>query len=119
MIRAASSWYGKPANWYAKETDLERMIHQINNGMVPPRPSIEVREIAQWLYRKQVKRLESGEQQGRFSMMQAARGIRSGDARRKGKADRDRAIEVSGETNAVLAAQNGLSVRQIRRIRKA
>ena len=52
-------------------------------------------------------------------MMQAARGIRSGDARRKGKADRDRAIEVSGETNAVLAAQNGLSVRQIRRIRKA
>ena len=84
------------------------MIHQINEGMEDPRPSIEVREIAQWMYRNQVKRLASGEQQGRFSMMQAARGIRSGASRRKLTAEfRDRAI--------VQAVNEGRSLRGVGR----
>ena len=36
------------------------MIHELNKSMADPRPSIEVREIARWLYRKQSKRLASG-----------------------------------------------------------
>ena len=84
LIKAAAKWYGKPANWFAKLADLERMIQQINENMQNPRPSVEVRAIAQWMHRKQVKRLASGEQQGRFSMMQAARAIKGGTARRKG-----------------------------------
>ena len=84
LIRAAGKWYARPANWYAAAAELERMIHQINEGMEDPRPSIEVREIAQWLHRKQAGKLATGEHQGRFSMMQAARGIKGGAARRKG-----------------------------------
>ena len=44
LIKAAAKWYGKPSNWYAKQGELERMIHQINEGMENPRPSVEVRE---------------------------------------------------------------------------
>ena len=102
LIKAAGQWYGKPANWYAKETDLERMIHQINEGMQNPRPLVEIREIATWLHRKQVKRLASGEQQGRFSMMQAARAIKGGEARRKGTPleDEQRPWEFMGVSRA-------------------
>ena len=84
LIRAAGKWYGRPSNWYAAAAELERMIHQINEGMEDPRPSIEVREIAQWLHRKQAGKLATGEQQGRFTMMQAARAIRPRPGRRKG-----------------------------------
>ena len=42
LIKAAASWYGKPTNWYAKQGELERMIHHINEGMENPRPSVEV-----------------------------------------------------------------------------
>ena len=84
LIKAAASWYGKPANWYAKQGELERMIHHINEGMENPRPSVEVREIATWMHRKQTDRLARGEQQGKLSMIQTARGIKSGASRRKG-----------------------------------
>ena len=59
------------------------MIHHINEGMENPRPSVEVREIATWMHRKQSDRLARGVQQGKFSMMQTARGIKSGASRRK------------------------------------
>ena len=102
LIKAAAKWYGKPANWFAKLADLERMIQQINENMQNPRPSVEVREIATWMHRKQVKRLASGEQQGRFSMMQATRGIKSGASRRKGTAleDDQRPWEFMGVSRA-------------------
>ena len=117
LIKAAAKWYGEPAKWFAKLADLERMIHQINEGMQNPRPSVEVREIATWMHRKQTDRLARGEQQGRFSMMQAARAIKGGTARRKGTEDRDKAIAASSETNAALAARYNLSERQVSRIR--
>ena len=52
------------------------------------------------------------------SEKQRQRQAKWAESRRTANADRDRAIAVSGETNAVLAAQNGLSFRQIQRIRK-
>ena len=84
LIRATGKWYGRPTNWIAAAAELERKIHELNETMKDPRPSIEVREIARWLYRKQSKRLESGQQQRVFSMMQAARAIRPRPGRRKG-----------------------------------
>ena len=113
LIKAAASWYGKPANWYAKQGELERMIHHINEGMENPRPSVEVGEIAQWLHRKQNDRLARGEQQGKWSMVQTARGIRSGASRRKGTEDRDKAIiqAVSeGRTMRDVGMEYGLSL---------
>ena len=107
LIKASASWYGKPANWYAKQGELERMIHHINEGMENPRPSVEVRELATWMHRKQTDRLAKGEQQGNFSMMQTARGIRSGSSRRTRTEDRDRAI--------VQAIESGRSLRGVGR----
>ena len=105
LIKAAASWYGKPANWYAKQGELERMIHHINEGMENPRPSVEVREIATWMHRKQTDRLARGEQQGKLSMIQTARGIKSGASRRKGNEDRDREI--------AQAVEGGRSLRDV------
>lgn len=102
LIKAAASWYGKPANWYAKQGELERMIHHINEGMENPRPSVEVREIATWMHRKQTDRLARGEQQGKLSMIQTARGIKSGASRRKLTHDRDKAIVQSIESGRSL-----------------
>ena len=59
------------------------------------------------MHRKQAARLASGEQQGRLSMMQTGRGIKSGASRRKGTEDRDKAI--------VQAIESGRSLRDVAR----
>ena len=107
LIKAAAKWYGKPANWYAELGELETKIHQLNESLEHPRPWIKVREIARWMHRKQAARLASGEQQGRLSMMQTGRGIKSGASRRKGTEDRDKAI--------VQAIESGRSLRDVAR----
>ena len=92
------------------------MIHELNKSMADPRPSIEVREIARWLYRKQSKRLASGEQQGVFSMMQAARGVASGVSRRMQTEARDRAIIQGvneGRSLRVVGREFGLSLKAV------
>ena len=84
----------------------------------PPMDQSEVAAIARSVHRKRREWIAKGsyytpEQK---TLWGRERGIRSGAARRKRNADRDRAIVGSGETNAVMAAQYGISVRQVRRI---
>ena len=72
-----------------------------------PRPLVEVPEIAKWLYRKQIRRLALGEQQGRFSMIQAKRQAKWAESMRERNAKRDRVI--------VRAIRSGRSLRDVGR----
>ena len=112
LIKAAAKWYGMPSHWYATREELERELHRINEVMGHPRPSVEVQEITSWMHRKQTDRLARGEQQGKLSMIQTARAVRSGASRRELTHDRDKAIiqAVSeGRTLRDVGLEYGLS----------
>ena len=71
------------------------------------------------MHRKQTDRLARGEQQGKLSMIQTARGIKSGASRRKLTHDRDKAIIQSVDSGRPLrdvGMEHGLSRRTIYRI---
>ena len=109
LLRALGSWYGKPSNWWADEDDLRAHAVGLNNLMPLPLPLIEVTSLVRSLFRRQRRRLESGEQQETFSRIQAARGRCKRGYRKADKAA-VAALAAAGHTAKHIAQELGIHV---------
>jgi len=84
----------------------------LNAEFVLPLGERELGGIVKSIRRIQSKNLQSGQTQRTFSFLQAARGRKSGRARRTKNADRDAAIQVAyaeGLTQQAIAERHGLT----------
>ena len=109
LFRAGMKWSGEPRNW-GNWAGLASSLWVKNQGFIAPLGERELGGIVKSVVRYQRRNLESGKQQQTFSFIQAARGKKSGQARRDRTAERDRAI--------VVAVQNGESFRMVARAHK-
>ena len=95
LFNAALRWFGRPSNWDAS-TDLgdvhewigTRNVEWFNAPEQPPLDDNEVLWIAKSVCKISRKNLASGQTQQNFSFIQAAKGKRSGEVRRKGSIER-------------------------------
>ena len=109
-------WAGKPENIV---NDCLAAAHVVNQSFDVPLPDAEVAATARsvngyrvgWIIREVLHG-------GSASIVGRERQAMGVAKRRERTRDRDRDIRASSEVNAVLAAQYGLSVRQVQRIRK-
>ena len=126
LFNAALRWFGRPSNWDAS-TDLgdvhewigTRNVEWFNTPEQPPLDDNEVLWIAKSVCKISRKNLASGQTQQNFSFIQAAKGKRSGEARRKRTAERDAEIVgrvFAGESMRSMAREFGLWERAVRRI---
>ena len=106
LFRAGMKWTGRPAHWGDWE-GMAAELAKINAGFVLPLGERELGGIVASVQRYQERQLRSGQTQRTFSFIQAARGKRSGAARRERTAERDAAI--------VRAIQGGQSMRAVAR----
>ena len=83
LFRAGMKWTGQPAHW-GDWTGLETHLEAINNVFDLPLGQRELGGIVKSVVKYQEWNLASGQTQRTFSFIQAARGKRSGAARRKG-----------------------------------
>ena len=103
LFNAALRWFGRPSNWDAS-TDLgdvhewigTRNVEWYNTPEQPPLDDNEVVWIAKSVCRISRKNLASGQTQQQFAFIQAARGERSGDVRRKGSIEEAAPWEAEG-----------------------
>lgn len=84
-------WAGKPRNW-GKWVALGTHPWAMNASFIEPLNARELAGIVKSIVRYQRRNLESGQQQEMFSRIQAARGKKSGAARRYKTVERDEAI---------------------------
>ena len=84
-------WTGRPRHW-GDWPGLATYLAGMNTEFVLPLGERELGGIVKSIQRIQSKNLQSGQTQRTFSFLQAARGKKSGQARRKRTADRDAAI---------------------------
>ena len=112
LFNAALRWFGRPSNWDAS-TDLGDVhewigtcnVEWFNAPEQPPLDDNEVLWIAKSVCRISRKNLASGQTQQNFSFIQAAKGRRSGEGRRRRTTERDAAI--------VRAVQAGVSIHRV------
>ena len=117
LFRALMRWSGKPENIV---NDCLAAAHVVNQSFDVPLPDAEVAATARSVNGYRVGWIIKGkyfteDQRRLWGRERQARGVAK---RRERTLDRDRDIRASSEVNAVLAAQYGLSVRQVQRIRK-
>ena len=117
LFVALMKWAGSPANIGREVVAVARAT---NDGLDVPLGDSEVAGLA-----KSVERYRrSWIAKGRFyteaerEAWGCALGLRSGLARRKGTAARNKSIREDPRINAELASEHGLTMRQIQRIRK-
>ena len=106
LFRAGMKWSGEPRNWGNWE-GLGLTLRVMNQGFIAPLGERELGGIVKSVVRYQRRNLESGKQQQTFSSIQAARGKKSGQARRTKTAERDAGI--------IQAAQRGESIHGVAR----
>ena len=104
IFRSLRSWIGRPANWNAALEEVLARAHALNAAFAVELGSGEVRVIARSVHRIHTRKLDSGEQQATFSLIQSRRGARnaaarqqekgrrSGESRRRETQDRDQRI---------------------------
>ena len=103
LFNAALRWFGRPSNWDAS-TDLgdvqawigTRNAEWFNTPAQPPLDDNEVLWIAKSVCKISRKNLASGQTQQNFSFIQAAKGKRSGEVRRKGSIEEAEPWEAEG-----------------------
>jgi hypothetical protein len=76
-------WCGYPSNWGNVE-GVKAVIEAANTALDLPLYAGEVHDIVKSVIKISRKNLESGQTQENFSSIQAARGRKSGEARRRG-----------------------------------
>ena len=111
LFRAGMKWSGEPRNW-GNWAGLGLTLRVKNQGFIEPLGERELGGIVKSVVRYQRRNLESGKQQQDFLFIQAARGKKSGQARRTRTADRDAAIVAAyaqGQTQAALAERHGIT----------
>ena len=99
-------WTGQPSQW-GNWTGMATYLATLNADFAAPLGERELGGIVKSIRRIQSKNLQSGQTQRTFSFLQAARGRKSGQARRTKTADRDAAI--------VAAVRAGESMRSVER----
>ena len=107
LFRAGMKWTGRPGHW-GDWAGMATYLAAMNAEFVLPLGERELGGIVKSIRRIQTKNLQSGQTQRTFSFLQAARGKKSGQARRTKTADRDAAI--------VAAVQAGKSMRAMGRV---
>lgn len=118
LFRAGMKWTGGPSHW-GDWAGLATYLAAMNAEFVLPLGARELGGIVKSIRRIQTKNLQSGQTQRTFSFLQAARGKKSGQARRKRTADRDAAIVAAvqaGEAKKAVARAYDLSPRAVRKI---
>ena len=118
LFKAGMKWSGAPRNW-GNWAGLGLTLRVMNQGFIAPLGERELGGIVKSVVRYQRRNLESGKQQRTFSFIQAARGKKSGQARRTKTAERDAGIVAaysSGLTHQAIAAQLGLTRRAVGKI---
>ena len=84
LFRALCSFVGTPSNYHVSPSELAAVADMKNQGFalhgLPPLDGAEVAGIVRSVYKRHQRKLSSGEQQRRFSFIQAARGRKSGTA---------------------------------------
>ena len=126
LFNAALRWFGRPSNWDAS-TDLgdvhewigTRNVEWFNAPEQPPLDDNEVLWIAKSVCKISRKNLASGQTQQNFSFIQAAKGRRSGKARRKRTVERDAEIVgcvLAGESMRSVAREFGLALSTVHNI---
>ena len=126
LFNAALRWFGRPSNWDAS-TDLgdvhewmgTRNVEWFNAPEQQQLDDNEVLWIAKSVCKISRKNLASGQTQQNFSFIQAAKGRRSGKARRKRTAERDAEIVgcvLAGESIRSVAREFGLALSTVHNI---
>ena len=111
LFKAGMKWSGEPGNWGNWE-GLAFWLWQTNQGFIQPLGLREVEGIIKSVRGYQERNLASGQQQQTFSFIQAARGKKSGQARRTKTAERDAAIiqaVQAGESMRTVASRYGIT----------
>ena len=102
-----------PQGWLARAGEY---LAAMNAEFVLPLGERDLGGIVKSIRRIQTKNLQSGQTQRTFSFLQAARGRKSGQARRTKNADRDAAIVAAyaqGQSHKVIAERYGLTKRAV------
>ena len=111
LFRAGLRWTGRPSHW-DDWAGMAAYLAAMNAEFVLPLGERELGGIVKSIRRIQAKNLQSGQTQRTFSFLQAARGRKSGQARRTRTADRDAAIQVAyaeGQTQQAIADRYGIT----------
>ena len=115
LFRAGMRWTGQPRHW-GDWAGLAAYLAALNAEFVLPLGDRELGGIIKSIVRYQERQLRSGQTQRTFSFIQAARGRKSGQARRTKTADRDAAIQVAyaeGQTHKAIADRYGITKRAV------
>ena len=122
LFHAAQRWFGRPSNWDTS-TDLGDVRAWIGARNVEwfdvPLDEQECHWMAKSVCKISRKNLASGQTQQQFSAIQAAKGRRSGEARRRGTSDRDAEIVArveAGESKRSVARDFGLHLSTVQHI---
>ena len=127
LFREGMKWSGQPRNWGDWE-GLTEHVKACNRAWFPqgfflegPLPEREVEGIIKSVLKYQQKQLASGQTQRNFSQIQAARGKKSGAARRYKTIDRDSEIWAAfaaGQTRTSIAQRHGITRQAVSKILK-
>ena len=120
LFRALCSFVGRPSNYHVSPSELAAVADMKNQAFalhgLPPLDGAEVAGIVRSVYKRHQRKLSSGEQQRRFSFIQANRAKKGGQKRREKRAERDAAIQVAyaqGETQVAIAERVGITRRAV------
>ena len=122
LFYTALRWFGRPSNWEAS-TDLGDVHEWIGTRNVEwfdvPLDGQECYWMAKSVCKISRKNLTSGQTQQNFSFIQAAKGKRSGEVRRKRTAERDAEIVgrvLAGESIRRVAREFGLALSTVHNV---
>ena len=118
LFREGMKWSGLPRNW-GKWAALETHLWAMNASFIEPLNARELAGIVKSVIKYQRRNLGSGKQQQTFSFIQAARGRKSGAARRARTARRDAEIVKAvraGQSKKSVAREHGLTPKAVRKI---
>lgn len=111
LFQYGMRWCGRPSNWEHMD-DVGAVMGAMNDTLDVPLWESELRHIVKSVVKISRRNLESGQTQRGLTMIQAARGRKSGQARRSRTAERDMAIiraVFNGQSIGKTACQHCLS----------
>ena len=118
VFHALRRWAYQPRNWGAGYEGLEQTAKALNALHAVPMGEREVGDIVKSVHGWMAGRLADGQWQQGFLELQAARGVKSGESRRRKTALRDALIRQRAATGArvsTIAAECGVDRRTVRR----
>lgn len=119
VFHALRRWAYQPRNWEASWESLEQTAKALNALHTVPMGDREVGDIVKSVHGWLQRRLERGEwTSATFAELQSARGVKSGESRRRKTALRDALIRkraAAGVSQLAIAAEVGLTPKAVRK----